>query len=100
MAGDEKTAPATGGRPSPALLTALIAAVAPLTVAIHGWISKSKEVEVAERNRARDFEMAKQDQAFKTQTWFLQNAVDPQKTPELRQQVLRFIKGGSGDANL
>lgn len=66
--------------PYVAIALGLIAAAAPFTAAVHGWVSK-----------ARDLELAERDHVFKTQSWFLQNAVDPQKTPELRQQVLRFI---------
>jgi hypothetical protein len=94
------TLPEGPGRYSVVIITAVIAAAAPLTVAIHECSSRSKEIELAERNKDRDLEMARRDQAFKTQSWFLQNAVDPQKTPELRQQVLRFIKGVPGDPNL
>jgi hypothetical protein len=79
------TFPEGTGRYSVVIITAVIAAAAPLTVAIHECSSKSKEIELAERNKDRDLEMARRDQAFKTQSWFLQNAVDPQKTPELRQ---------------
>jgi hypothetical protein len=82
------------------ILTAIITAVPPLTVAVHGWIAKARDIELAERSRAKDIDMAERDYAFRTQSWFLQNAVDPQKTPELRQQVLRFIKNVPGDKNL
>jgi hypothetical protein len=79
------------------IFTACVAAAAPVTAAVYGEITKTKEIELAKQSKDKDIALAQRDQAFRTQSWFLENAVDPQKTPELRQQVLRFIKASSSD---
>jgi hypothetical protein len=84
---------------------------APLTTAIHGafaksreleiaHIAKSRELEIAEVAKKREIELAQQEQLFKTTSWFLETAVDQDKTPELRQQVLRFISSPPGESRL
>jgi hypothetical protein len=87
MAENNKPASATPTSGSSWPLTvalALIGVSAPIATGVYEYMAKQREVAVTER-----------ENAFKRESWFLQTAVDPSKTPELRQQVLRYIKGDS-----
>jgi hypothetical protein len=70
-------------------LTSFLTLSPALATAVHGWISKSRELQ-----------LARSDQEFKTRSWFLEKAVDAHRAPEERQQILRFIAGSPSDANL
>ncbi len=63
------------------MVTALIAAVPPATAAVYGYISKSRELEIAKQKQDYDIRMA-----------FLDRAIDPDKPPESRHEVLRFLE--------
>jgi hypothetical protein len=70
-------------------LTSFLTLSPALATAVHGLISRSRELD-----------LAKSDQEFKTRSWFLEKAVDAHRAPEERQQILRFIAGSPADMKL
>lgn len=90
----------TGGGIRYGLLTALIAVAAPVTAAVHGIFSQTTELEIARVSKAKELELATRAQDFEMRMDFLDRAIDARRSPEDRQQVLRFLRAVSADAAL
>jgi len=71
------------------IIVAFIAAAGPGTAAVHGFYSKSQEIEIATR-----------EQDFQMRMAFLDRAIDPARSPRDREQVLRFLKAAIKDRAL
>jgi tetratricopeptide (TPR) repeat protein len=71
------------------LVTALIAAVPPITAQVYGNSSKDKETALAQQKENQDMRMA-----------FLDRAIDPKYPLESRFEVLRFLQSVSSDKEM
>lgn len=72
-----------------ALIAAAITAAPPLTAAVHGAFSSSRQAEAA-----------KIDQDFKMRMAFLDRAIDPKSPPDDRHKVLRFLVAVATDKKM
>lgn len=71
------------------LVTAIIAAAAPSTAAVHGWLNKAKEIEIAQR-----------DQNFRIRTGLIDRAVDQKLPANERERLFRFLAASDEDKAL
>lgn len=82
------------------IVVAAIAAAAPVTAAIHGAFAQHTELQIASVSKSKELELATREQDFKMRMEFLDRAIDATRTPEDRQQVLRFLRAVSADEAL
>jgi septal ring factor EnvC (AmiA/AmiB activator) len=71
-----------------ALALALAAVTAPLTTAIHGWLSTSRELALNTAKQEHEIRLA-----------YLDRAIDPNRTPADRQTVLRFLVAATASSD-
>jgi uncharacterized coiled-coil protein SlyX len=83
-----------------ALLSILLAAAAPLTAAIHGAYTKSREIEVAREDKAAEMTMARQKEDYALRLQFLDRVVDPKYPAKDRQIILRFLSSAISDPDV
>jgi hypothetical protein len=81
------------------ILTALTL-TAPLTAGIWTCVNRDKEIELAHISKERETSLAEKDQGFKMQMGALDRAIDPQRPPQDRRQVLRFLSAVTSDSKV
>lgn len=74
-----------------AVITAAIAAAAPATAAVYGYITKDKEIALASIAKSKEIVIAERAQEFTMRTQLLDRAIDVARPLQDRQQVLRFL---------
>jgi hypothetical protein len=77
-------------------LTAILAAVVPLTTAVQGWVQKSRELALEEAKQANAIAMQREKQTEDIRTGYLERTKDPQD----RIRVLHFVLATSADPRL
>lgn len=82
------------------IITAIISASPPITAATYTWLSREKELEVAQRQQTYKLMLEKTQQDYSMRTGFLDRAVDPARSPRDRQLVLRFLSSVADDEPL
>src|SRR4051812_3479805 len=85
------------------LVPALTAVVIPMTAAIVGpctaRVSKDKELEIQTKKDESALQLQKEKQSNDIRSHYLELAIDPDRAPLERQQVLRFLVEAEKEAD-
>jgi hypothetical protein len=105
-----RAAQSTAARPAPsdpfwwrsgfALLSILLGVAAPLTAAINGAYTKSREIEVARQTSEAEMAVARQKEDYALRLQFLDRVVDPKYPAKDRQTILRFLGSAIADPDV